>query len=67
MTAMLGRSASDLRRLSLKVAAFKQTLVKRTLCERWWSGGWRIEGPRGRGRISSSRRWTSAVGSIGWR
>jgi hypothetical protein len=45
MTAMLGRSASDMRRLRLKVAAFKQTPVKQTLCERWWSVGWRIERP----------------------
>jgi hypothetical protein len=56
-----------LRRLRLKVAAFKQTPVKQTLRERWWSVGWRIERPRGRGRKSSSRRCTSAVGSVGWR
>jgi hypothetical protein len=48
-TAMLDRSGSDLRGLRLTVAAFKQTLVKQTLCERWWSVGWRIERPRGRG------------------
>jgi hypothetical protein len=35
MTAMHGRSASGLRRLRLKVAAFKQTPVKQTLRERW--------------------------------
>jgi hypothetical protein len=31
---MLGRSASGLRRLRLKVAAFKQTLVEQTLRQR---------------------------------
>ena len=29
------------------MAAFRQTLVKLTLCERWWSVEWRIERPRG--------------------
>jgi hypothetical protein len=49
MTAMLGGSASDSRRLRLKVGAFRQTLVKQMLCERWWSVEWRIERPRGQG------------------
>jgi hypothetical protein len=45
MTAILGGSDNDLRRLRLKVAAFNQTPVEQPLREHWWAVGWCIERP----------------------
>jgi hypothetical protein len=47
------------------VAAFKQTLVKQTLLERWWSVGWRMDRPRGR-EANLVKQTLHERCSVGW-